>query len=119
MGVEIAFYLIPRANDFRQESETIARLVHEWLAAGYIVAPGSAAHGRLDFSWSEMNRSAAPTGAFAQTRKTEFQSFPVPPKATDVAALGTESFRLAWPIVTSWSTGLKYALTRRAKFAAG
>jgi hypothetical protein len=116
---DYAHYLIPRDNTFRATGAQITALASAWLEGGYIAQPASDSLQRLDFSKTAWSKVAAATGAVMMTQQTAFAACPVPPDAPTFQRLKGRDFRLAWPLHTVWSAGLKYPLDRMPKTPRG
>jgi hypothetical protein len=118
MGVELTQYLIPRDNTHRPSPEQIAALITAWVAAGYVVKPGSPALANLAFGSGVSGPAAGPpaatSGAMHITKwsgKRAAAPFAVPPDTAALAVLAGPQARIQWPVSDNLTAGTVYPIT--------
>jgi hypothetical protein len=110
MGVEYQHFLIPRDNTVRPTPDRIAALIEAWLAAGFIVRPGSEALAAMVFSAGSPAKSTGALRIKRSGRNREADAFAVPCDARALAVLGEPSALIQWPVDNTKLSGTHYPM---------
>ncbi len=111
MGVTFTHLLLPKPRSRTPTVADMARLIDSLVRGGFLLSSNSPRLPLSCFGMSKLNRHAAATGCYIQSRWNEAISFPCPPSAKELVAVSHRDFKLVWPVVDFGASGLRYPLT--------